>query len=195
MRNQFPLFNTPLDLAHSFWEKILKDGDAIIDATCGNGKDSLVLANLLKDKSDIALYCLDIQKKALENTKELLNKQAPHFLSSVQFILGSHEILPKTDPRQLKLIVYNLGYLPGADKTLTTETSSTVQSVINALNLICPGGVISINCYPGHLEGKKEQEALLSFLSTLDPRLWSFTFSSWENRNASPSLLLIQKSF
>ena len=195
MRNQFPLFNTPLDLAHSFWEKILKEGDAVIDATCGNGKDSLVLANLLKDKSDTALYCLDIQKKALENTKELLSKQSPHFLPSVQFILSSHEVLPKTDPRQLKLIVYNLGYLPGADKTLTTETSSTVQSVINALKLICPGGVISINCYPGHLEGKKEQEALLTLLAPLDPKLWSVTFLSWENRNASPSLLLIQKSF
>lgn len=195
MRQQFPLFNTPLDLTHSFWEKILTDGDAVIDATCGNGKDSLVLANLLKDKTETALFCLDIQQKAIDNTQDLLTEEASCFLPSIQFILGSHENLPDVSPRKPKLIVYNLGYLPGGDKTLTTENTSTLKSITRALEVICPGGVISINCYPGHPEGKKEQETLLPFLASLDPKLWSFTSSTWDNRNASPSLLLVQKSF
>ena len=56
-----------------------------------------------------------------------------------------------------KLIVYNLGYLPGSDKLLTTKTSSTLLSVEKALSLIAPNGAISITCYPGHEEGKKEE--------------------------------------
>ena len=195
MRQQFPLFSTPINLTQCFWSKILNDGDAVIDATCGNGKDSLALANILKNKKDTILFCLDIQKKAIENTEELLSKEVPDFLPSVKFILGSHENLPKANLGQIKLIVYNLGYLPGADKDLTTTSSSTLKSIENALNCICDGGVISITCYPGHLEGKKEQEVLLPFLSSLDPKIWSFTFSTWNNRNASPSLLLIQKSY
>ena len=195
MREQFPLFNTPIDLTHSFWKRLLKEGDAVIDATCGNGKDSLVLANFLKDKNDTQLFCLDLQKKAIENTTQLLAKETPDFFPSIQFILGSHEHLPNTPGKKLKLVVYNLGYLPGSDKSITTETASTLKSITQALDLICPGGVISINCYPGHPEGKKEQEALILFLSSLDPRFWSFTSTIWNNRNASPSLLLIQKSF
>ena len=78
---------------------------------------------------------------------------------------------------------------------MITETSSTLTDIKNALERICPGGVISITCYPGHPEGKREEEALLSFLSSLDPKFWSFTSTSWNNRNASPSLLLIQKSY
>ena len=195
MRQQFPLFNTPLDLTHRFWEKILKDGDTVIDATCGNGKDSLTLAKLLSNKKDTLLFCLDIQSKAIENTKALLAQEIPSALSSTHFILGSHEHLPHTYPREPNLIIYNLGYLPGFDKTIKTDASSTLKSVSNALEIISLGGVICITCYPGHSEGKIEQEVLLAFLSSLDPKYWSFSFTSWNNRNASPSLLLIQRSF
>jgi len=188
MRSQFPLFNTPIDLAHDLWGKILEPFDAAIDATCGNGKDSLVLSQILKPLKGM-LFCIDIQEKAIENTKVLLQNE-----TIAQFYLQSHETLPEVpSSHNLKLIVFNLGYLPSGDKTLTTKVDSTLQSVLNALNVLSFGGMVSITCYPGHLEGKKEQEALLEMLSKLDPMIWSFTTFFWPNRNASPSLFLVQK--
>lgn len=189
MRAQFPLFNTPIDLAHHFWEQLLKPFDAVIDATCGNGKDSLVLAKLLKPQNGI-LFCIDIQKQAIENSKALLETDFPF----VQFYKQSHEKLPSIpSSHSLKLIVFNLGYLPGGDKSLTTQVTSTLESISAALEVLSPGGVLSITCYPGHLEGKKEQKALLERLSTLDPFTWSFSTFFWPNRHTSPSLFLIQK--
>ncbi len=189
MRSQFPLFNTPIDLAHHFWKGLLAEGDVVIDATCGNGKDALAIAKLLQPLNG-ALLCIDIQEKAIENTKALLAEELPSFLPFVSFYHGSHERLPEL---AAKLIVFNLGYLPSGDKSLTTNAESTLQSISHALELVSFGGVISITCYPGHAAGKKEEEALLECLSKLDPFMWSFTSFFWKNRNASPSLFLVQK--
>lgn len=188
----FPLFQKPLHLAHHLWDLLLKEGDIVIDATCGNGKDSLVLASLLEKKGGTSLICIDIQEKALSNTESLLKEKIPSFFSKIQFILGSHETLPLSVP---KLIVYNLGYLPGGDKTFTTQTSSTLASIQNGLSLLPPGGALSITCYPGHPEGRSEQEALLVFLSSLYPAEFSVTSCFWSNRNASPSFIFVQKAY
>jgi SAM-dependent methyltransferase len=193
MRASFPLFNTPIDLSHHLWERLLEEGSEVVDATCGNGKDSLFLAKLLESKQG-KLYCIDIQDKALIHTKELLQKEANSFLSAVSFFHQSHETFPEEiKPDSLKLIVFNLGYLPGADKSKTTQVHSTLQSVKTALTLLKDGGVLSITCYPGHEEGKKEEKALLNLLSTLNPSLWCFSAFYWPNRKDSPSLFLVQK--
>jgi hypothetical protein len=194
MRKLFPLFSNPIDLAHHFWALLIQEGDAIIDATCGNGKDALFLAQVASKKKDTLLLCIDIQEKALKNAELLMQKELPSFLPRTLYIHGSHEALPSVYPKTCKLIVYNLGYLPGGDKSITTLTFSTIKSISHACEQIASGGVISITCYPGHLEGKKEEEALTSFCSLLDPKIWSFSHFTWENRKESPSLLLIQKS-
>jgi len=194
MRSLFALFNTPIDLGHKFFSSLLKEGDIAIDATCGNGRDSLALGKLLSEKNGSSLLCIDIQEIAIQSTEELLKKELPFFLPSVTFQRGSHESFPELFKGRVKLVVYNLGYLPGADKTLTTTVSSTLRSVKNAMRLLTPGGVINITCYPGHPEGAKEEAELISLLSSLEPSLWSFTSIRWNNRRASPSVLLLQKS-
>ncbi|MES2198960.1 MAG: class I SAM-dependent methyltransferase [Chlamydiota bacterium] len=194
MQKTFPLFNTPIDLAHHFWESLLDEGDGVIDATCGNGKDSLTLSRYLQEKKDTSLLCFDIQEKAIETTKNLILEENPNFFPFVQFQLGSHEHLFLPKSQKLKLVVYNLGYLPGGDKSLTTQVSSTLSSVQKALELLTSGGVISLTCYPGHKEGAKEEKELIEFSASLDPKKWSSTTFSWNNRNASPSLIFIQKA-
>jgi 16S rRNA G1207 methylase RsmC len=193
MRPTFPLFNTPIDLAHHFWKKLLQEKDIVIDATCGNGKDSLVLAKLLHPLNG-SLLCIDIQKQAIENTENLLKNEIPDFLPNVEFLHQSHCKLPPISKEQsLKLIVWNLGYLPKGDKSITTKTESTWESIAQGMETLSAGGVICITCYPGHLEGKKEQEHLLNNLSSLNPHLWCFTSFFWPNRHESPSLFFIQK--
>lgn len=95
----------------------------------------------------------------------------------------------------MALIVYNLGYLPGGDKTITTESSTTLESLQAAFPLIMPGGAISIACYPGHPSGKTEEENVMTFASSLDPQVWSCCHHRWLNRRNAPSLILIQRQF
>lgn len=135
-----------LTTAHHYWQKIIKPGDRVIDATCGNGLDTLHLANLLQNSG--ALFAYDIQKKAIEETQ----KKTAHF-SNIIYKNVSHASFEEQD---VKLIVYNLGYLPGSDKTITTLTETTLQSLESAKKALSKGGALSIVCYPGHKEGAKE---------------------------------------
>ncbi len=193
MRPSFPLFNTPIDLAHHFWKDLLKKQDVVVDATCGNGKDSLALAKILHPLQG-SLLCIDLQKQAIDATKNLIENEIPSFLPQVQFFHQSHAKLPPTPKEStVKLIVWNLGYLPKGDKSVTTKTESTWESIVHGMEILSSGGLLSITCYPGHSEGKKEEEILLQKLSILDPHLWCFTSFFWANRKDSPSLFLIQK--
>lgn len=187
----FPLFRNHLDLAHSYWSELIAENDVLIDATCGNGHDTLFLARL----HPRLLYAIDLQERALLAAKEMLRLHlSDQNLCRVKFILGSHVEFPKEIPLEsVKLIVYNLGYLPGGDKSITTLTESSLRSLQNALALLLPGGVVSLTCYPGHDEGRREEEHLLEFAKGLDAKVWSCCHHRWINRRDAPSLLLIQK--
>lgn len=195
-RATFPLFQSHLDLAHSYWQKLVRSGDTVIDATCGNGHDSLFLAHLALSTDIGTLYGLDIQSDAIESTKKLLQDHlAPLVFERVNLLLQSHAEFPKEIPPQtVKLIVYNLGYLPGGDKSLTTRVETTLKSLEGALMLLEPAGCVSITTYPGHSEGAEEERALLAFLATLDTKQWSCCYHRWVNRGASaPGLMFIQR--
>lgn len=190
MKNrEFPLFNSHLDLAQDVWKRFCKKDFILVDATCGNGCDSLFLAkHCLQGGS---LHCLDIQEKAIESTKEKLKENLDSdVLQKISYHVQSHESFP-SEIISADLFIYNLGYLPKEDKTLTTMTSSTLLSVKNALKLLNKGGLISITCYPGHKEGEKEEEALLAFTKGLDKSKYLVCFHTFPNRTLSPSLLLI----
>ncbi len=195
MRPSFPLFQSHLDLAHSYWSKIVLIGDTVIDATCGNGHDTLKLCQLALSSDKGKVYSIDIQGEAIKSADLFL---ATHLSSDLRkrVVLEQrcHSTFPECiHPQEVRLIVYNLGYLPGGDKSKTTETLTTLQSLRKAEELLQPGGVISLTCYPGHSEGAKEQEAILDYVSQLSPKEWSCCQHQWLNRQQSPRLLLIQK--
>jgi tRNA1(Val) A37 N6-methylase TrmN6 len=196
-RSQFALFQSHLDLAIHYWTRLLKPGDMAIDATCGNGWDSLTLAKICLTPSKGKIFAFDIQATAIEATQKLLSQELSNALRArVEMIHGNHTSFPtEIEHGSIQLIVYNLGYLPkGNNKLLTTQTESTLTSLEQALKLLANGGAISITCYPGHPEGAREEKALLAFAETLDPHLWSCCHHRWLNRRQSPSLLLLQKS-
>jgi len=191
-----PLFNKHLDLSKQYFERLLKPGDIVIDATCGNGHDSLFLASLILNKDRGFLYTCDIQEEALTSAKNNFHgKIAPQLMQRIQFLHICHSQFPEEiKPQSVKLIVYNLGYLPGGDKNLTTKTDTTLKSITQALELITPGGAISITCYPGHQEGAIEEHAILELASHLNKNVWNCCFHRFVNRPKSPSLLLLQKA-
>ena len=116
-----------LDQAYLYWQNLLKPADTVIDATCGNGKDALRLVQLVPEGH---VYALDIQETALQKARERIPN------SNISYYLQSHATLPE---KEVKLVVYNLGYLPGGNKDLTTMTGSTLASLEQAVQRISIG--------------------------------------------------------
>ncbi len=186
MRRNFSLFNSHLDLVKKYWSELVSTESIVIDATCGNGHDTHYLASLCPKK----ILSFDIQKEALQKAKELTGEK-----DGILFLQQSHANLePFAAKGEVTLIVYNLGYLPGGNKNVTTKVDTTLASVKSALALLQKGGAICITCYPGHEEGKREEEALLSLCKELPPLAWNVCYSQFLNRNLSPSVLLLQAS-
>jgi hypothetical protein len=183
--------NHHLRLAKKYWQEHLLPGDIAIDATCGNGHDTVFLSHLLLSDTTSHIFAYDIQKEALENTKRLICNTFPSEQASrVIFCEKSHAQIAETPcPKPPRLIVYNLGYLPGGDKTVTTQTNTTITSVSQSLSLLAQDGALSIMCYPGHDEGLREEAAVIEFLSSLCPKSWQICHHRFINRPRSPSLI------
>ena len=90
-------------------------------------------------------------------------------------------------------MVYNLGFLPQGDITITTKVDSTLKSIENSFDLLSRNGAISITCYPGHLEGEREEKAILEMVSKLDKKDFVVCYHKWINREKSPTLIWITK--
>jgi 16S rRNA C1402 N4-methylase RsmH len=174
-------FSPHLERAKECWRLLLQPGDLAIDATLGNGHDSLFLLELGAE-----IIGFDIQSKAIEEVKKKTRDQ------KITLYHQSHETIASIPlPQPPKLIVYNLGYLPGGDKSITTLSSSTLKSVQHSLERLDPKGALSIICYPGHEEGLKEEAFLLEWASSLNPLKWNVRHERWINRRRSPSFLWI----
>ncbi len=189
------LFYSHLDLAYQYWKKLVYPGDLVIDATCGKGRDTLKLSQLAIHSDRGEVYACDIQTQAIQWTQHYLTRHlSPQQVLRIHFVLGCHSQFPsQIQPNTVKLIVYNLGYLPGGDKTRTTKTESSLQSLRQAQELVMPGGAISLTCYPGHTEGALEENAILAYVKNLPSSQWSCCYHQWLNRCRAPSLLLLQK--
>ncbi len=192
---EFALITSHLAFAYEQWKAVVRPGCCLIDATCGNGKDTLRLAQLI-DGTGLVL-ALDIQRQAIEHSERLLSEHLScEQRKQVHLVHQSHETFPKIAyQKPVQLIVYNLGYLPGGNKELTTMTEATLNSLNAAMSLLSPGGLICITCYPGHEEGKKEQQALLSHLKGTSSNEWNIAFYRKMGSETAPSILLIKKEF
>lgn len=170
-----------------FISQYLHEGDTVIDATCGNGHDTLALANMGAKK----IYAFDIQEEALVRTRELLIDNNVS-LNKVQLILDSHSNMRQHVTEKVQVIVFNLGYLPSADKSITTRTETTLKAVEESLCLLKKDGLLCICMYSGHPGGDEEKKALLDFAENLDDRIWHCAYINYTNqRNNPPEILLI----
>ena len=50
--------------------------------------------------------------------------------------------------------MYNLGFLPGGNKEITTLAKTTMKSIEDGLELLDSNGIMTIAVYRGHAEGK-----------------------------------------
>ncbi|KAM0937271.1 putative rRNA methylase, S-adenosyl-L-methionine-dependent methyltransferase [Dioscorea sansibarensis] len=185
------------ELAHSVWRSIVRKGDTVVDATCGNGHDTLALLKMVANGSGRGcVYGMDIQQSALENTsfllKESVNEDERELVKLFPVCHSKMEtVIPKDTP--IRLIVFNLGYLPGGDKTITTMSTTTLMALQAASHALDSGGLISMVVYVGHPGGREELQTVVSFASNLPSESWVTCKFEVSNRPTGPVLVLIFK--
>ncbi|KAF5728233.1 putative S-adenosylmethionine-dependent methyltransferase [Tripterygium wilfordii] len=146
------------EVAHLVWRHIVQKGDTVIDATCGNGYDTLTLLKMITDGSGRGcVYGFDIQQEALQNTSSLLHEVFPEKEKGcVKLFSICHsrieEIIPENTP--VRLVAFNLGYLPGGGKAITTTPETTLLALEAAKRMLITGGLISVIVYVGHPGGR-----------------------------------------
>lgn len=146
-----------------FLSNHIKPGDTVVDFTAGNGHDTLWLAEKVGPSGKV--YAFDIQSAACENTKNRLEESG--LTKNWEIICDSHANVKEYIKEPIRAGVFNLGYLPGGDKSKTTLRESTKKAVEGALDLLSDDGILLIAIYPGHAEGEKEGEMLAGMLSEL----------------------------
>lgn len=183
-------------MAHQQLGSIIKPGDTVIDATVGNGHDTLFLAQKVGPSGKV--YGFDIQQSALDICFNRL--QTNNADKQVALFHAGHESMPILIPaefhlQKIKAVMFNLGYLPGGDKSRRTHTTTTLSALGFALQALCAGGTISILAYTGHAGGNDECNAIKDWLSTLDKQLYNISMQKPVNTlNAPPELILVTKN-
>ena len=175
----------PLEMAHDFLREVITDQDTVVDATMGNGHDTLFLAKLAKE-----VYAFDIQEQALVYTQKRLEEAG---LFNAHLILKGHEEVDSYVD-QVKAAIFNLGYLPSADKSIITQPKTTIQAIDKLCHRLIKGGRIAIMIYYGHEGGNLEKDAVLDFVSHLPQQ--EFTVASYRTLNQinhPPFLVMIEK--
>lgn len=174
----------------------------LLDATLGNGHDSAFL--LTQAPASALLLGVDVQPQALENAQARLAGIARPDVR-VQFFCQGHEDLarlwdtlpPDDRQRPLMAAVFNLGWLPGGDRSCLTQAATTTAALDFLLPRLAPQGCISLHCYTGNAGGPQEEAAILERVAALPPRRWRVLHCRDANRTTgaghAESLVLLER--
>jgi len=184
-----------VEYCHHLLRSHVAPGDVVVDATAGNGHDTLLLAQLTTPGG--LVFACDVQPAALAATQRLLDS-AGIPAGSVRLIESGHQhlaaILPPEHRGRIAVVVFNLGYLPGGDHALTTTATTTIPAIQQALELLRPGGLIVAVLYTGHPGGADEADALRTFAAALPGTAWLVTeHRTLNTARPAPSVLAIRR--
>ncbi len=178
-----------LSLHKYFLSPHIKKGGTAVDFTMGNGYDTQYLSEEIGEGGKV--FAFDVQDQALINTENrLMNSNCPQ---NWILIKDSHEKAPVYVKAPICAGIFNLGWLPGSDKSCTTRRETTVPAVRNAINMLDNGGILLIAVYPGHEEGKHEGEAIASVLEELSKYHYCAAEFKLINSPSSPYFFIVEK--
>lgn len=177
---------TALRFSHQLLKDVVSKGDHVIDATMGNGNDTLFLAELVGSTGQV--YAFDIQEQALQNTRE---KLAAYTERSTLFLAGHETIEEKIAVDQpIKAAIFNLGYLPKSDKQIITLPETTKKAMSAILKRLTVGGRMIVVIYYGHEGGEAEKNEVLQFCQNLPQEKFSVLNYQFINQKNNPPILL-----
>jgi tRNA A58 N-methylase Trm61 len=183
-----------LPFARNLLEKAIKPGDIVVDATLGNGHDTVFLAGLVGDSGKV--YGFDVQEEAIAASKERIQK---HGLSErIELFHEGHEnlsrLIPASHHGKVTGAIFNLGYLPGSDKSIVTHPVTTILAIEQLIEMMTPEGIIVLVIYHGHVEGAIERDSLLQYCQKLDQKkahVLQYQFINQQNN--PPFIVAIEK--
>ncbi|MBB6445774.1 tRNA (mnm(5)s(2)U34)-methyltransferase [Bacillus benzoevorans] len=183
-----------LPFAKTLLAKAIKPGDAVVDGTLGNGHDAELLCELVGDSGQV--FGFDIQETALRNSLKRIEKR--DFTDRVTFYQRGHEHIKESIPPQyhgkITAAIFNLGYLPGGDKTLVTQPETTISAIEQLLSIMAPEGMIVLVIYHGHPEGAVERDILLQYAGSIDQKKAHVLQYRFINQiNNPPFIMAIEK--
>lgn len=162
-------------LCHKLLKPHLNDKSIVVDATAGGGNDTLFLC-----QNANFIYAFDIQKQAMIRTiNRLFN------YDNYKFILDSH-INIRNYLNHADLIMFNFGYLPNSDSSLTSTSDTSLLAIKESLKLLNSGGILSICLYPGHSEGAIEAKVIIPYICSLP-----YHYQMMQNKKDGPILIIV----
>jgi hypothetical protein len=178
-----------LSLHKQFILTHLREGDVAVDFTMGNGHDTAFLSKVVGPEGRV--YAFDIQEQALESTRRTLAEEGcPENYTLIQ---ASHHRVAEFVHEPYRAGMFNLGYLPGGDKRITTMRETTMPAIEAAIGLMAPDGILNIAVYPGHEEGNLEGQMLAEYFATLDRRKICVSCFKIMNSPTSPYFFIAEK--
>ncbi len=157
---------------HLKLKKLLHPGDTAIDATAGNGHDTLALAEQVGPTGKV--IAIDLQAAAIEATRIRLDRAGQ--LAQCELLQADHAdalaVLAADHPASVAAITFNLGYLPGGNKQVTTSPPTTLRALETAKELLKVGGVLMLTAYRGHPGGIQEANQAASWMRALPKQNW-----------------------
>ena len=181
------IFNNPADICDFYVENLIKDGDVVVDATVGNGNDTLKLSNAVGKGGKV--YGFDIQSEAIESAQKQKYKY-----DNVIFLNKSHDEIEEYVSEEVRAVFFNLGYLPGGDHNISTKSETTLPAIEKSMSLLIPGGIVLLVIYRGGDTGFSESESVVEYLKNIDYKKFNVLFYDYINRPKNPPMVaVIQK--
>lgn len=180
---------TAVKFAQSILAQRIPAGGFAIDATCGNGHDTEFLCRAVGPAGRV--LAMDIQPKAIQATRLRLQKAG---FANAQLECADHALLARfAEPESADAILFNFGWLPGADHSVYSGPGSTIPALEAALTLLKPGGVLSAILYSGRVIGDTEKRAVLAWLKALPLSAYTVLvcdFANWADTAPLPCLVI-----
>ncbi|MBQ8526174.1 MAG: methyltransferase domain-containing protein [Clostridia bacterium] len=181
------IFNNPSDICEFYINEVIKQGDTVVDATVGNGNDTLKLSNAVGENG--LVYGFDIQEQAIEAAKKQNYKY-----SNVIFLNHSHADMDKYIIGEVSAVIFNLGYLPGGDHNISTKYETTVSALEKAMKLLAPGGTVITVIYRGGDSGFEECDGVVEYIRGIDYKRFNVLLFDYISRPKNPPMVcVIQK--
>lgn len=182
---------TAVKLVQDFLAARLADPRLCIDATCGNGGDTAFLCRLVGEGGRVLGF--DIQPEAIASTRARLEQAG---VPAGQYALhcDSHaHLLQYVQPGTADAVMFNFGWLPGAEHTVHSTAQGSLSALCAALDALRPGGVLAAVLYSGKVIGDAEKQAALAFFRSLPLTKYTVLvceFANWADTAPLPCFVI-----
>ena len=186
---------TLTELVQDILKPRIPPGALAVDATAGNGNDTLFLARCVGETGTV--FAFDLQRVAIDRTTTRLHEAG--LLARVRLHAENHRDMAQHIDGQahghIRAVMFNLGYLPDGDRNITTRGGDTLAALQAALDLMCREGLLSVVCYRGHPGGEEEAGEVENWSRELPGADYEVLEIRTHNRlRAAPFALIIRKA-